>query len=68
MATKTIINLSTVIQRRLASLRHWLFIRWLRRNRARLALLELEGKDLSEFGRQIQRDIRRELNDRIHLR
>lgn len=46
-------------------LRRWLCLWWLRRNRARLALLLLEGEHLSEFGRQAQKDIGRELSDRI---
>lgn len=61
MRTKITFNLSTLLRR-------WLFARWLRRNRTRLALLEQEGEHLSEIGRRMQRDIRRELSDRIRLR
>src|SRR5258708_2188548 len=51
----------TLLQRLAFRVKRRLFLRWLARNRNRLMLIDIDGRDLSERGRRAQTDISREL-------
>ena len=46
-------------------LRRRMFLHWLRRNRDRLRLIDIDGRNLSQRGRRGQRAIRHELAERL---